>query len=85
MIIILGVKNTPGFTVEELSGAESFNQLWNNTYRMQYSENLDQGTTQFKNLSKLANSTKIIRVERPAHPLQLLEFADFIQQKIIKQ
>lgn len=84
-IIVLGVKNTPGFSIEKLSGAESFNQLWNNTYRMQYSENLDQGTVQFKNLAKLANSTKIFRVERPAHPLQLKEFADFIQQNIIKQ
>ena len=40
--------------------------------------------TQFKNLSKLANSTKMFRVERPAYPLQLSEFADFIQQKIIE-
>lgn len=84
-IIILGVKNSPGFTLEKLRGAESFNQLWNNTYRMQYSENLDQGPTQFKNLSKLANSTEIFRVERPAHPLQLTEFADFIQKNIINQ
>lgn len=82
-IIILGVKNTPGFTLESINGADKFNQLWNNTYRMQYSENLDQGISQFNNLTKLVNCTKVIRVERPAYPLQINELADFIQKEII--
>jgi hypothetical protein len=84
-IIILAVKNTPDFNMEKLNGADRFNQLWNNTYRMQYSENLDQSITQFKNLSKLANGIEVFRVERPAYPLQLDELADFIQQEIFSR
>lgn len=82
-VIILSVKNTSGFTKERIAGAERFNLLWKNTYRIQYSENLDQSVTQFKNLSKLANSIEVFRVERPAYPLQINELADFIQQEII--
>lgn len=84
-ITILSVKNTPGFNFERLGGANMFNQLWRNTYRMQYSENLDQSTTQFNNLSRLSNNTNVFRVERAAYPLEIDELADFIEEKIIKR
>lgn len=81
-IIALSVKNSSGFVHRKIHGAQKFELLRNNTYRLQYSEPFEQSKLQFFNLTKLANSVEIYKLERPISPLQVNELASFIHKNI---
>lgn len=82
-IIVLSVTNTSIFAVEEVVGAEKFNLLRNNTYRIQYVDKLQQIETHFKNLSKLASGVRVYKVERPPYPLLISELIEYIESRVI--
>ena len=81
-IIFLTTKNTPGYHFSEVVGSEKFNILRENTYRIQYVDKFNRLEDHFKNISQLASTIQLFKVERPFSPLQLKYFADFIEKKI---
>ncbi|MDF1573604.1 MAG: hypothetical protein P1P86_00225 [Bacteroidales bacterium] len=82
-IILLTTKNTPGFHFEEVFGADKFQILRQNTYRVQFLEMLNQLEIHFKNISSLASSIPLYKVERPSSPLQVMELTDYIEKHIL--
>lgn len=82
-IIILSYKNSSGFEINEIKGADKFNHLKNNTYRLQYLIGLEKTKHHFKLVTQLANTCPMYHVLRPTSPLLLNELADFVEQKLI--
>lgn len=83
-VILLTSKNTPGFHFEEVFGADKFLLLRQNTYRVHFLEKLNQLEAHFNNLSKLASTIRLFKVERPSFPMQVMELADYIEENILQ-
>lgn len=83
-IIFLNKKETPGFYFRQIFGAEKFNLLMQHTFRVHYLEEMYQIHNHFENLTRLANAFKAYLVERPESPLQIMELADFIINKVLE-
>lgn len=83
-IIILSTKNTPGYHFQEILGSEKFNLLRQNTYRLQYLNNLSRMESHFRNLSRLVANTSVYKVERPCSPLHIRELTTFVEDNIFE-
>jgi len=81
-VILLNVKNTPGFEIEELTGIKKFNVVKNNTYRYRFVQGLDQQQEHFQILNKLLPQINVYKVSRPQTPLAIKEFGDFLLNNI---
>jgi len=84
-IIILSVKNSPGYVIREIKGAEKFEILDRNTYRNHYIKGLQTSQIHFEHISYLASSTPIFQVQRPSSPLNVNELTEFVIKKFITQ
>lgn len=78
-IIILEKKNSPGFELNKISGAEKFSLLVENTYRIQYIEGLETSLNHFREISELIKNVNVFILRRPSSPLLLNELVDFIE------
>lgn len=83
-IVFLRQKKNPGFTFKEISGFEKYNMLINNSFRFHYLDDLTQIQNHFINLSRIANDSKIYVIERPESPLQIMELANFVIEKVLE-
>lgn len=83
-IIFISQNSHHGFRFEEVLGADKFNLLISNTYRIQYVEKIGGFETHFKNISKLASKIRIYMIERPISPLEIKKFANFVDDNIIR-
>jgi hypothetical protein len=81
-IVILNVKNTPGFKMAMLSGAEKFDALRRNIYRYRYLYGLGAQENNFRVIGELASKIDVLEMERPNSPLLLQEFAEFFDGQI---
>jgi len=80
-IIILSSRNKETFNLEEITGAEKFSVLKNNTYRSQFIVGLETAEKHFKLVAQLASHAKVYKIERPNSPLLIDELADFFSEK----
>ena len=78
-IIILEKKNSAGFELNKISGAEKFSLLVENTYRLQYIEGLETSLNHFREISELIKNVNVFILRRPSSPLLLNELVDFIE------
>lgn len=83
LIINLAIKNSPNISHKEIHGSEKFTLLRNNTYRMEFMEGLDSTENHFHQLMKLVNSHRLILIERPKFPLDILELAKYVEDNFI--
>jgi hypothetical protein len=81
-IISLDVKNSKGFTINELHGIEKFNHVRQNIYRGVYIEPLGVSENIFRTISSLLDKVKVFQVARPISPLNIQELRLFIQENI---
>lgn len=77
-IIVLSTKNTPGFDIREIKGAEKFNILKNHTFRYKFMQNPEMIQTHFELINRLAATTPVYAISRPVSPILLEELADHI-------
>lgn len=82
-IVKLGIKNTKGIEIRELSGIEKFEALRENTYRYKFIDALQQSDQHFRSISELANTVKVFLVQRPTSPLMIEELTKEVIEKII--
>ncbi|MEA3317550.1 MAG: hypothetical protein U9R54_06295, partial [Bacteroidota bacterium] len=81
-IIIINIKNSPGFEIEKLKGIEKFNALKNNTYRFNFANGLQKKQALFGFYSKFLQNIEIYRLSRPRQPLMIDKLYEFIIDKI---
>ncbi|MFC2152304.1 hypothetical protein ACFLSE_07225 [Bacteroidota bacterium] len=81
-IVVINIKNSSGFEIEELTGIKKFNTIKNNTYRYQFIKGLEKQQNHFQLLNKLLPQIKVYKVARPQSPLALSEFGNFILSNI---
>lgn len=82
-IIILSTLNKNEFSYRELTGAEKFNYVKNNTYRHQYIQGLGVIESHFRNLSSLLREIKVFLIERPMSPLLIEELSNYVEDQIL--
>jgi hypothetical protein len=85
LIIVLGTKNSDGYQYKEIKGGEKVSTLAKNAYRRYYIEGLGKTKSFFENITGLAKNTTVFKVERPISPLNIIDFAKFIEEGIIKK
>jgi hypothetical protein len=83
-MVLLNPSNSKDFSYSEILGREKFHQLRNNTYRLQFIDKMNQTEVHYRNLSTLVNSIKMLHVDRPYDPLNILDFAKYVSEIIIK-
>lgn len=81
-IIVLSATHS-GYQYEEVSGAQKFNLLRQNTYRLQYVEKLNQTAIHFKNLSRMARAVRVFNVRRPSAPINVTKLVQFIENQVL--
>lgn len=81
-VIILSTKNSPGIIHKKIEGTDKFAILRNNSYRAQFIYGLDQTESHFKMLTKLSNSIKLYKLERPSSPFLIDDLLQYILEKI---
>lgn len=82
-IIILGVKNSPGFSIHELKGNEKFKELNAHIYRPQFINEPGMRLSHFQIITQLAKSSRIFKLERPSSPMLIRELVTFVEQVLL--
>lgn len=82
-IILLQTVNRDVFNFNEISGAEKFNIIRNNTFRPHFISALKTTENHFKLASQLASQIQLITLERPNSPLLIEELADYFIKEIL--
>jgi len=83
-IVILSSSNSTDFSYSEILGKDKFHELRDNTYRLQFIDKMNQTEVHFRNLSQLVNSIQMFNANRPADPLNILDFANYMSEIIFK-
>lgn len=83
-VIMLNPSNERNFSYAEVLGREKFHLLRSNTYRLRFIDKMDQTEVHFRNLSHLVNSIQMVQVNRPYHPLNIMEFAKYVSDVIFE-
>ncbi|MBN1415442.1 MAG: hypothetical protein JW973_10100 [Bacteroidales bacterium] len=81
-ILFLSTNESNSYYYEEVYGSDKFNILLSNTYRIHYVAKMNMTSIHFMNLSNLAKTIRLFKIERPSSPLKLIEFVEFIENKI---
>ena len=77
-IINLTTKNSPGYRVTPIIGANKISALRNNVFRDQLIEGMGIPELHFKMLSSIANQVQMLNIERPSVPMHTDNLKDFV-------
>ncbi len=79
VVYVLGTHNEDKIEIKPVSGAEKFNPLRFQTYRLPYIEGFDQAKRHKLQCIKLASQVDLARVTRPNHKYTFKEIAELIE------
>lgn len=81
-IYILHTQNIGGITFEKLKGIEKFNDIKNNTYRLNFLKGIGNTEAHFTHLSALSQYSFVKRVSRPSKGFLLDQLIDAVESDI---
>ncbi len=81
-VYILSIHNKDSFDIEPLSGAECYEPLKNQTFRVSQLEGLDAGIHHMRLCAKLASQASIARISRPRNGFNVDQLVSLIERDV---